>query len=335
MFFISNIGEKMFSNKYHDLALLLRQRIAADEYREVLPPVRTLCREFGVSMQTMHKAIRNLAESGLVRPTPRGTFLRRITPEYGQRLNAGIVGIVSQPECRLEQDFFIVALTRTLKEYGLESILIQAEKRVLVNTEFWRNPKLCGYIFVYRSFYSVLAHQLRMANTPYVAANYLPETLPGHWVDFDSESLWREMVQTLLNMNFTRIALAVNFQNDKAPEHCHGIWQRLTRSFGIHNYLPSVDDFSNSEATFTKWLNSKPPPEVVIPVHGYPHQLKKKFEELGHPMKIAALKQDVYEQNYAMLAQTTVEVFTAVVNNLPNCSCRNLVSWRHAEFELI
>ena len=74
---------------------------------------------------------------------------------------------------------------------------------------------------------------------------------------------------------------------------------------------------------------------MLIPVHGYPRDLKRKFQELGLPIKIATLKQKVYQQNYAMLAQTTVEVFTAVVNNLPNCSCRNLIPWQQAEFELI
>lgn len=63
---------------WQQLAAILRQRIAAGQITARLPGERALQQEFGLAPTTIRKAVRSLAEEGLVVTTPGlGTFVAR------------------------------------------------------------------------------------------------------------------------------------------------------------------------------------------------------------------------------------------------------------------
>ena len=74
--------------KHPNITLRLETAIRAGQYGKYLPPVRTLAGEFGVALQTMHKALRPLRENGLLSPGPGGTRVNMAVP---RRDNIGVV----------------------------------------------------------------------------------------------------------------------------------------------------------------------------------------------------------------------------------------------------
>lgn len=62
---------------YVQLAAILRDRVASGQITGRLPSERDLQQEFGVAPMTARKAIRLLADEGLVETVPgRGTFVK-------------------------------------------------------------------------------------------------------------------------------------------------------------------------------------------------------------------------------------------------------------------
>ncbi len=63
---------------YVQLAAILRDRVASGQITARLPSERDLQQEFGTAPMTARKAIRLLADEGLVETVPgRGTFVRQ------------------------------------------------------------------------------------------------------------------------------------------------------------------------------------------------------------------------------------------------------------------
>ena len=74
--------------KHPNITLRLETAVRAGKYGNYLPPVRTLAGEFGVALQTMHKALQPLRENGLCSPGPGGTRINIAVP---RRYNIGVV----------------------------------------------------------------------------------------------------------------------------------------------------------------------------------------------------------------------------------------------------
>ena len=65
---------------FEQLAAILRARIASGEYAagRKIPPLLDLQEEFGLSSMTVRRAVKELADEGLLLRVPgRGTFVRR------------------------------------------------------------------------------------------------------------------------------------------------------------------------------------------------------------------------------------------------------------------
>ncbi|MGH3281774.1 MAG: GntR family transcriptional regulator [Trebonia sp.] len=63
---------------YVQLAALLRARIESGEVTSLLPSIMELTEETGLAVGTVRRAIKVLADEGLVQTIPgRGTFVRR------------------------------------------------------------------------------------------------------------------------------------------------------------------------------------------------------------------------------------------------------------------
>jgi GntR family transcriptional regulator len=61
---------------YVQLAALLRERIASGEIMSVMPSIMELTEETGLAVNTVRRAIKILADEGLVQTIPgRGTFV--------------------------------------------------------------------------------------------------------------------------------------------------------------------------------------------------------------------------------------------------------------------
>jgi GntR family transcriptional regulator len=61
---------------YVQLAALLRERIASGEITSVMPSIMELTEETGLAVNTVRRAIKILADEGLVQTIPgRGTFV--------------------------------------------------------------------------------------------------------------------------------------------------------------------------------------------------------------------------------------------------------------------
>ena len=65
----------LIETKHTKITAELEQRITGGYYREKLPPLRALMKEYQVSLQTISKAVKPLILSGLISPGPRGSAI--------------------------------------------------------------------------------------------------------------------------------------------------------------------------------------------------------------------------------------------------------------------
>ncbi len=106
--------------KYMQIADQLRQQIieryTTNERR--LPPVRDLCKEYGVSVDTMRQALSVLSSEGIIRGTRgKGTFILE-RPTANREKNASATGESRGADIKLDEMFIGLAYADIMAEFG-------------------------------------------------------------------------------------------------------------------------------------------------------------------------------------------------------------------------
>jgi len=245
----------MAEEKHSSIRRALEKNIRDGRYFERIPPVRALAREFGVSLQTMTKALRPLKQSGLLLPGPGGT---RIAPTIPYRFPTGVVMLVvpSQPDCPLEQDPLLTTLRGEMARDGITPVLVVVSDLEIYRRKlFWEARQCDGYIFLYQSFYRALRH-FAFDGLPCLVGNRLDSDAGVHWVDFDWKKNLFDLVRLLLERGFRKIAYLTR-QLGLAAHFHYETWQDVCESYALFNYTPDKSDFmSTPEARLERFTAS-------------------------------------------------------------------------------
>ncbi|MBE6368141.1 MAG: GntR family transcriptional regulator [Lentisphaerae bacterium] len=281
----------MPENKHAEISKLLEQEIRSGKYFERIPPVRTLARQFNVSLQTMNKALKPLQNSGLLVSGPGGT---RINENIPYSLHCGVVSVFmlgsSLPQTPISEDMFLQALQQEANNDGVTLLMMWVEnEEIFRNQSFWESRQTDGYIFVYSSFYPLLSKHLHVSGVPYVIGNWLPDSFNAHYVDWDWKKQLFDLVKLLQENGFSKIAYMPNLHWEFGFDFHYDMWQDVCSSYELHNYSPDKSSFGIPPSQQLTKIIADPagPPEVIIPTNIDCSAILQQLDSLGVNCRLA------------------------------------------------
>ena len=138
--------------KYIELSEQLERELRLGHFGEWLPNVRDLSRQFGVAKATMSRALRPLAERGLIAPSPGGTRITELARKReGVRV---VVVVVDEDDTSIRQDELLQTLRRAAQEDNTELVFLSTTGQAIFRQfKFWDASFCDGFIFVYSTIY--------------------------------------------------------------------------------------------------------------------------------------------------------------------------------------
>lgn len=274
----------MPENKHAQISIDLEQAVRSGQYFERIPPVRILAAQYGVSLQTMTKALKPLQRSGLLVSGPGGT---RIMENIPYKLNSGIVTIFmlddTLPEKPLGEDPLLQSLRAEAAREGVTLVTMWvSDENIFHKQSFWQSRQTDGYIFIYSSFYPLISKQLQISGVPYLAANWMPESFNVHWIDWDWKKELFELVKQLKERNYSKIAYLPHIHWKFGEEFHYDMWQDVCSSYDLYNYLPDESFFGSEPLQQLERIAADPAgaPEVILPFNIPEKNLLAKLDEL-------------------------------------------------------
>lgn len=275
--------------KHPEITLQLERSVRSGKYGNFLPPVRSLAREFGVALQTMHKALRPLRDSGLLAPGPGGTRNCGVTP---RRDNIGVVTAFmlngKNDSADPMRDPLLVSLREEAERDGVSLVTMQAENSVIFRrTRFWEGRATDGYIFLYSSFYPVLSRHLNVSGTPFVVGNWLPDEVAAPWADFDWRRQLFDLVRQLREHGVKRIGYLPEVNWDFGVPFHEDLWHDVCDFYHLTNELPrEALQWNLPEAV--KWYMKQPGglPDVLLPMKDVPEKALELLDRNGAPCRV-------------------------------------------------
>ena len=261
----------MPENKHFNISRDLEKAIRNGKYFERIPPVRVLAGQYGVSLQTMTKALKPLQQSGLLVSGPGGT---RIMENIPYQLNSGVVTLFmlndTLPVIGRNEDPLLQTLREEAARDGVTLVMMWVDSAEIFQKQtFWESRQTDGYIFIYSSFYPLVSKHLQISGIPYLAANWLPDSFNAHWIDWDWKKQLFDLVKLLIDMDYTRIAYMPNIHWKFGLEYHFDMWQDICESYGIYNYQPDMSYFGSEPYDLLDRMAQDPfgAPQVVIPTN--------------------------------------------------------------------
>ena len=275
--------------KHPEITLQLERAVRSGQYGNYLPPVRTLAGEFNVALQTMHKALRPLRDSGLLAPGPGGTRINAAGP---RRNNIGVVTafMLASKTYPVDpmRDPLLVSLREEAERDGVSLVTMQADASVIFRrTRFWEGRGTDGYIFLYSSFYPVLSRHLHVSGTPFVVGNWLPDEVAAPWADFDWRKQLFELVRQLREHGVKRIGYLPEVNWEFGVPFHEDLWHDVCDAYGLAAELPrEALQWNLLEAV--KWYLKQPGglPDVLLPMKDVPEKALELLEHSGAPCRV-------------------------------------------------
>ena len=257
----------MQESKHKFISARIMRAVAERQWKDKLPPVRTLAAMFSVSSRTVQKALQTVYASGMV--IPHGARGNLICYKTEKRPGTGTVGIYANlAESNINADPLICHLVALVKEAGLHPFIANMPDNTFWEDEhFWRNVPVDGYIFANSSVRLPLAETLRMAGVPFVCANQLPPRVPGSWADFDHTPVLRSLLETLIRQEIRRVALYDKPSFSNSSGNLKKVWKSLMDEFHIpHRYRYDISAARGGSLAehFDSWFSRELVPEAVI-----------------------------------------------------------------------
>lgn len=159
------------ASRYPMLSATLQKRILSGVYRDKLPTVRELVKEFNLSSQTVSMALRPLIAKGILKADRRrGTQIMTMPKEQS------MIAIVSTGDMSIvEGDRKLKELQRHISEDGYESILFGITNKIgSRNVCKLLEEHFRGIIFTNSTLSYEVAEHLDQRKIPFVSCNRLP-----------------------------------------------------------------------------------------------------------------------------------------------------------------
>lgn len=336
-------GFKMPEKKHSNISYELEKAIRSGQYTDRIPPVRILAQTYGVSLQTMSKALKTLQNSGLIVSTPGGT---RIQPNHICRKNTGVVTLFmlndTDPLLSINDDPLLVTLREEAAKDGVTlAFMFFASNDIFKKTAFWENSQSDGYIFLYSSFYPVLSRHLSISGTPYVVGNWLPDDFNAHWVDFDWKKRIFDLVRLLLEEGCRKIAYVPRIYYDFGRNFHFDLWQDICSSYELENYAADPGYFALSPDEQLHSIAQSPigAPDIVIPTNPNTAQLLQLMDKLQMPGRLLVPRNQDEEfpirherlrfynhWDYRMLARKIWSVYRQIADGTAGMHCAHFAS---------
>lgn len=254
----------MAENKHSEISKTLEKAIRSGKYFERIPPVRTLAREFGVSLQTMSKALKTLQRDGLLISGPGGT---RIVEKIPYNYSGGVVAVFTSAEYIMQRDPLWLSLQEEAAQDNTSLVtMLAGNKELFSKHSFWEKIQCDGCIFLYSSFYPLAGELLHLSCIPFVVGNWLPPEFKAHWVDFDWKKRLFELVGLMYEQSYRKIAYLPNLHWKFGCDFHIDMWKDVCTSYNIVNYTPGARSLGiDCAANLEHILCSKHgEPEVII-----------------------------------------------------------------------
>ena len=195
--------------KYSDVAETIEARIRSRAYRDRLPSTRLLAQEFAVTLQTISRALKMLAERNLVTSSPNGMLIKVSGIDESAAMANNVVGIVSEADIT-ERNIMATPLLKEIREMlrpaGFRALFMQLlNEELAADEEFWSSLGVGGYIFL--SCTVEVAAIIRRRNIPAISLCWTPIEWEMTSLAFDNLNTIGQLFQTLVATGYRRIAL--------------------------------------------------------------------------------------------------------------------------------
>ena len=213
--------------RYEQMRMMLRERIASGQISvgDRLPSVRQLREDYGVSFPTAQRAVRGLAEEGLVQTQPgsRGTFV--ISSEPFQEAPATTVACLlrSHRRPRNERDNFGIDFIQGIRDgisaHGYRFVYhcldeVDYHRRMM---DLVRHEWVCGVLLDQRVPLATI-EALMKSGLPAVLVNRIELVQGLGCVAPDYERVGREGVRKLLAKGYRRIGFVAEYPREETEE---------------------------------------------------------------------------------------------------------------------
>lgn len=250
----------------------LRKGILNGKYGGKLPPYRMLVKEYGVSMQTIAKAVRPLSDNGLIVPGPRGSMIGVFGEKRPKYFAWGVLnrGTIERGDNGGLKSLSII--NSILGRGGYNVVYLDARnERMRTDPEFWKRLPVDGVVFSYGTLTRELALSLRRHGIAAVTLHWADE-LPVNVVEWDTFGAVGEVVESLLKLGYRRIALQLAYPLEGYQDYANAQWSAIREQYGIaypeyrENVMPGNAD---NRERHTEYLCLSTPPEVILCWHAF------------------------------------------------------------------
>lgn len=222
----------LIETKHTKITAELEQRITGGYYREKLPPLRTLMKEYQVSLQTISKAVKPLILSGLVSPGPRGSAINHASAVRERYYAWGFLCSGSAEMTDVTHDFFQL-IHRCLARDSYNMLFLDGRnKRLRQDMDFWEKQPIDGLVFGYGTLTAELARTVHRAGIAGVARHHAGN-LPVHVVEYDTFSSIDFVIGKIVEKGYRRIALQFKASLEGYQEYADKNWEQIRRKYDI------------------------------------------------------------------------------------------------------
>ena len=279
----------MLETKHTYITEDLRKGILNGRFGRKLPPLRTLMKDYNVSMQTITKAVRPLADNGLISPGPRGSAIRVFE---GRRPKYWAWGILNRRALERGDVIGLQShglINSVLGHGGYNVTYLDARnERMRTDPDFWKTLPVDGLVFQYGTLTTELALTVRRHGIAAVSLHQADD-LPVNVVEWDTFGAISETVEQLLNHGYRRIALQFAYPLEGYQNYANRNWDAIRERFGIaypeyrENVMPGNED---NRERHTGYLCLSTPPEVILCWHIYTDETWRTLRNLGLENKV-------------------------------------------------
>lgn len=313
----------MIEAKYIEISREIGDCIAKGRWKDKLPGVAKLHKEFGVSPMTAYKAIKVLSEQGIVTiHGASGTYIAKTELRRPRYMNIGVVGMLRRQGHSSE----LSAMEDVLGQRGYHLVTIgrNHSNDDLFSMRCLENLPFDGLVFSNSTLSTEVIVNLRRANMPFISMNRISDVPGVDWVDFDTEKGMEMALQHLLQQGHRRIAyLSFCAALAEHEQRNRDVYQRVLSGAGAYDpelYMVSESyqhyldehgeeamEFGGRQLARRAMALLDPPTAAFVPVARQICHIRKELEKMGLSKA----------EQFMLVGLTTLEEQAEMVSGMP------------------
>lgn len=191
------------TTKYLDLAEELESRIDSRTWKNRLPGVATLSKEFSVNTRTVTKALRVLSKKGKIEIRPSsGAYI--YPNRRGRKYSTiGVLGQLHTNKAQAE----LMAIEQQAKTKDYHILNVEHSRQIFKSRpDVLLEIPVDGFIFTNSTLSNDMVVSLKHRGIPFVSINRISDVEGVNWVDFHHDNAHAKMLNHLLDLGHRRIA---------------------------------------------------------------------------------------------------------------------------------